>query len=757
MKITTKKAGQFLLAFSLTLLSTTSIKAQTSVTYTCDVYVDVNNNLIHDVGEINVNNAYNLVPVRSGSACGGNYSTGTFYGNCPGAKNGGNVQSCSSGTYIAEVYHLGRMIQPGITVSGFNMTGHTSSVTNIPLIPSTLNQAFINYTSLSFRNTNLPFATMYGSTQMGGVTDTATGTLCNNSPIDIKVINNFMIYNMNNCNNLNTIMNFKIDATTIDTYSFTAGATNNYSIIPLSTGSVQLWYSAFTPYQTGMSYSLTNYPAPSPGWHTFSIESVPVGMSYTATTVMKSAFFVNDCGQISGNAFVDCNNNCTKDGAEYYPNYSAVNILLTNATNTIFAQPDANGNFAVNAPIGTYTIVPTAAGGYSICSTPSIATTVTTSSTFTFNVGLRETSIPPTDFSTYFNLTNGNPGPGAVPGGTITINAYNSRYGSACSPLTSPTSFKVVLPPLMSFGAIVGLTPAPSAIISAASGDTIVWNSPAPNGLHQFTAITATNAVIGTQYCIKSIILPLIDGNPTNNTYNFCANYGGPYDPNDKKSEAPGMALNGDILPSTTDLVYTIRFQNLGTGKAVNVNIKDTINTNLDLSSFQILTSSFPVQAQINAVNNIVDFKFANINLPAAVTNEPGSHGYVRYKINLKPSLPLGTIITNRAHIYFDYNAPVATNKTINTIVLAAGINEIEKSSFINLYPNPTNGSITINSIENLKSVQVYNVTGALMINVSDVNSKSITVDLHSFAKGLYFVKTETKDGKSMTKKVILE
>ena len=244
----------------------------------------------------------------------------------------------------------------------------------------------------------------------------------------------------------------------------------------------------------------------------------------------------------------------------------------------------------MNVPIGTYTIVPTSASAYSICSTASIVTTVTTSSTYTLNVGLKEIAVPATDFSTYFSLTNGTPGPGAVPGGTITINAYNSRYGSACSTLLNPTALKVVLPPLMSFGAVVGLTPAPSAIISAASGDTIVWNSPAAIGLRQFTAITATNAVIGNQYCIKSIVSPIIDGNPSNNTYSLCRNYGGPYDPNDKTAEAPGMATNGDIIPSTTDLTYTIRFQNLGTGKAVNVNIKDTISSSLDLNSLQTVS-----------------------------------------------------------------------------------------------------------------------------------------------------------------------
>lgn len=756
MKFNAKKVAKFLFSCSL-LLSTTLIKAQTSVGYTVDLYVDNNGNLIHDGGEPYLNNGYNIVPIRGGNACGGYYSTGSFYGNCPGALYGGYVQSCSSGTYVVEAYDLGNMIQPGISVNNYTMTGNTSSVTNIPCKPSILNQAFLTNIYTQFQNTNAPFPTMWTYAKAGGIPDTAMGTICNNSNINIAIPYNFESYNLNNCNPVNQILNFKVDGTTIDSYSFTAGATNNYSVIPLSTGTVQVWYGSVLPYMAGFTYSVNNYPAPSPGYHTFSIESVPVGMSYTATTVMKSVFYVEDCGQFSGNTYVDCNTNCTKNVNEYYPGY-IMNLNLASATNTIYVMPDANGNYTVNAPIGTYTVNAIPYGGYTVaCGSPTAITTVTTGSTYTFNVVLNEVSAPATDFSSYLNLSGANPGPGAVPGGTVTINVYNNRTGSACAVIPNPTALKVTLPPAMSFGTIVGTTPAPSSIISAASGDTIVWNSPAPNGLHQFTAITATSAVIGSNYCITSMILPMADGDALNNIYNRCRTYGGPFDPNAKTSEAPGMAANGDILPSTTDLVYTLEFQNLGTGKAVNVTIKDTINSNLDINSLQILSSSFPVQAQVNTVNNLVDFKFPNINLLPAVINEPASHGYVRYKIDLKPSLPLGTKITNRGHIYFDYNSAVATNKTINTIASPLGINEVKAIDAVNLFPNPTKGLVTVSASENLKSLQVYNVTGELMLNVTNLNSKTTTVDLQLFAKGLYFMRTETKDGKSITKKIILE
>ncbi len=753
MKISPK---QFLFASAL-LLSTTFIKAQTSVGYTIDLYVDNNSNLIHDAGEPNLNNSYNIVPARGQATCSSTYGTGTFYGNCPGALHGGYVASCNANNYTAETYDVVDLIQPGITVTNNEMLGSTFSITNIPLIPSTLNQAFVTNVSSQFQNTNALYPTLYPTARTGGVVDTALGSICNNSPINISIPFLFTIYNLNNCNNLKTNISFKVDGVAIDTYSFVGGAVNNYSTYALSTGSVSVWYSPAGQYMAGFTYTANNFPAPSPGYHTFSVESAPVGMTYTATTVLKSVFYVADCGQFSGSTFVDCNSNCVKDPAEYYPGY-IMNLNLTSATNTILVLPDANGNYTVNAPIGTYTVSASPYGGYGIsCASPTAVTTVTTGSTYTFNVTLNEFAAPATDFSTYLTLTGASPGPGAVPGGTITINAYNYRTGSACAVIPNPTTLKVALPPLMSFGNVIGSTPAPSSIITAVTGDTIVWNSPAPNGLHQFTAITATNAVLFNLYCIKTIIYPLSDGNNLNNAFSRCNVYGGPFDPNAKTSEAPGMATNGDILASTPDLVYTIEFQNLGTGKAINVNIMDTIDANLNFSSLQVLSSSAPVQVQSNVVNNVAEFKFSNINLLPAITNEPASHGYVQYKIDLKPSLAVGTKIYNRANIYFDYNSAVATNKTTNTIVAPLGINELKASDAINLYPNPTTGLVTVSASENLSSVKVYNVTGELMLNLSNLNNKTITVDIQSFAKGLYFMKTETKDGRSITKKIILE
>ena len=54
--------------------------------------------------------------------------------------------------------------------------------------------------------------------------------------------------------------------------------------------------------------------------------------------------------------------------------------------------------------------------------------------------------------------------------------------------------------------------------------------------------------------------------------------------------------------------------------------------------------------------------------LPDSNRNEPASHGFVQFSVSPVPQTPLGTIIRNRASIYFDFNSPVLTNTVLHTV-----------------------------------------------------------------------------------------
>src|SRR5205085_7852700 len=61
---------------------------------------------------------------------------------------------------------------------------------------------------------------------------------------------------------------------------------------------------------------------------------------------------------------------------------------------------------------------------------------------------------------------------------------------------------------------------------------------------------------------------------------------------------------------------------------------------------------------------NMVPFLFQDILLPDSIANEPLSHGFVTYSIKPMTNLVSGTMIKNKASIFFDYNEAVVTNET---------------------------------------------------------------------------------------------
>lgn len=140
----------------------------------------------------------------------------------------------------------------------------------------------------------------------------------------------------------------------------------------------------------------------------------------------------------------------------------------------------------------------------------------------------------------------------------------------------------------------------------------------------------------------------------------------GSYDPNDKSAVPTGYGP-AHIIRENTDLEYKIRFQNTGTDTAFLVVIRDTLSPLLDASSLEAGASSHPYRLDVYE-GGILHFVFENILLPDSNVNEAASHGFVKYRIAQKRDLAVGSVIENKAAIYFDFNDPVVTNTVFHTV-----------------------------------------------------------------------------------------
>ncbi len=149
-------------------------------------------------------------------------------------------------------------------------------------------------------------------------------------------------------------------------------------------------------------------------------------------------------------------------------------------------------------------------------------------------------------------------------------------------------------------------------------------------------------------------------GNPGPFSAVLCMPVRNSYDPNDKQAFPIGFGEEHIIRPGTP-LDYTIRFQNTGNDTAFAVVLRDTLSPHLDLTRIVPMGSSHPFEmAQLS--EGVLHFNFPGILLPDSTTNPAGSQGYVQFRVYPKPDLPLGTVVENRAAIYFDYNPPIITN-----------------------------------------------------------------------------------------------
>ena len=472
-----------------------------------------------------------------------------------------------------------------------------------------------------------------------------------------------------------------------------------------------------------------------------------VGTYYdTAYYSVPTLTLGTSCYTVQGIFYIDSNLDCIHQSSERLLAYWPYAIVNNTVGDTITGWCDDSGRYSVDFIDGdTYTIIgnPTYYswyGGYVVDSlTPSCPSSGIFTITSTTSTGVLQNFAFNCHNPTSIDMSVAGWSWGIVPGDTGIINVWATDYmGYICEPLSA--TVRLTLDPLLTYaGMWNGPTP-------AVSGHILTWTFATVHDLFEFTGnvkvITSTTLTVGDSVCNYLHVTPtsLPDPDLLNNSYYWCSPVRSSWDPNEKDVSPKGYGNAGNIA-NGTPLNYIIHFQNTGTAPARNISVIDTINTNLNISTLQIINSSAPVLVS-QQPGNVIKFQFNNINLPDSGSNRLGSNGYVSYSIDPKPDLPNGTSIANTGYIYFDYNAAVITNTTTNTIDTGALSIEstIEKLN-IEIYPNPAGNFITINSENKTEfNVIMFNIYGQQVLIEKNNIEKSV-LDVRQLPSGVYFVK----------------
>lgn len=432
-------------------------------------------------------------------------------------------------------------------------------------------------------------------------------------------------------------------------------------------------------------------------------------------------FVDSACGPsdlVSGHVYDDLNGNGTQDVGE--PDRSYAMVELT--PGPYYFSTDYNGDFSVNLPAGNWTLnveeplywtsTQPAAGTYSLTLTGAGAT-------FAGNdFGLAPI---PNMNDLMVSMYAAPP----VPGFQRWYNLYYTNVGTTT--LSGNVEFNH--DPALSFVSAAGGTHAGNTV-------TFPFSNLAPGATGHFEAVMMVplGTTIGSTVTHTAVVNPVAgDQTPSNNIDTLVQTVVASYDPNDKS-----VAPEGNILPGTS-LEYKVRFQNTGSWYATNVVVRDTLDADVDQATFQFLGSSHPCSWLLD--QGVLTFTFNNINLDWESNNEPASHGHLSYSIQARSGLSDGTTIENTAGIYFDFNAPIITNTTVNTVDLSTGT--VDPSTGVNavLFPNPFTEEAVLNvggNISGAWTVTFFDLSGKVIKRAGGIGAGQVTINREGMAPGIY-------------------
>lgn len=273
-------------------------------------------------------------------------------------------------------------------------------------------------------------------------------------------------------------------------------------------------------------------------------------------------------------------------------------------------------------------------------------------------------------------------------------------------------------------------------------------------GAFKIRTSVSCEAALGQEHCVYASLFPdflcLLDADLLFLSSECRQNESDFLEPNSKLAFVNGTAETERVLTDNDFIAYHIRFQNTGTDTVFQVVVEDQLSTHLDPGSIVPGVSSHPYSFGFSENGNLV-FTFEDILLPPSSIDEMASWGFIKFKINQKENLPIGTEILNFANIYFDSNPSSQTNLSRLTVEQVDRLNKSpnDLSTTIRVAPNPAK-SYTVFEIATKSPskfiLQMINTHGQL-VRTENFEGTNYHFEKKNLPSGLYFYKISDENG----------
>ena len=378
------------------------------------------------------------------------------------------------------------------------------------------------------------------------------------------------------------------------------------------------------------------------------------------------------CGGVSGRVYHDADQNCTYDGFDL----PIPNKVLEITPGPSYAITNDNGNYTRGLNFGAFAIGQTLINETQICPANNPQAFALSAGSPQATVDFANLSNAPHDLQLWIGSYPARPG--------FETSIHLTVYNNSSFP-SGAVAIDLSFDPLL-------MNPLPAdghwdiAVIPPFSYVTRTFSAMVPPDIALLGTVLAYSGTVSNT---------ATEPNIGNNAGSINVTVTGSYDPNDKQgTTSSGFSPTQYFLGADEWIDYTVRFQNTGTDTAFTVVVRDEIDTDLDLTSLQLLGSSHAFTPSFGDGRELV-FTFEEILLPDSTTDLLGSQGFISFRLKPNQDIIVGDVLENTAVIHFDFNPPIITNTMSHVVDFSTGAAEAQRL-VIRVWPNPAAEALNI-------------------------------------------------------------